>query len=745
MLDRALEATIPAVLGLLDALPESDPFGALDPMLRRQRTRDGIKALLLRESRVQPLVLIFEDLHWIDSETQALLDSLVASLPAAAILLLVNYRPEYRHGWGSRTYYRQLRIDPMTAETASEFLESLLGDDAALGSVKQLLIERTDGNPFFLEECVRALVESEVFTGSRGRYRLTRPLQGIQVPATVQAILAARIDRLDVHSKQLLQTASVIGNDVPFSLLAAIADMDGEALRLGLAELQASEFLYETSLFPELEYTFKHALTHEVAYESLLGERRRAIHATIIETIEAQHPERLGEHVEQLGHHAFRAEAWEKAAMYLGRAGDRAIDRSAYREAGACYEQALVALGRLPRTRSILTEAINLRLAMRYALVPLYEADRLVTLFREADADANALGDGLRRGRALAALAEALRFQLNGRESRVMGERAVTILSELDAPLSLGEASFTLGMTLSGLGEARRAVAAYEHTLAQLARAADAPSLEPDIRRREGRIHSLGNGARSWLARALSSLGRFDGAVALATDTVRTAEAVGAIFPFAVASGALAEILLARGDFEAAAPHVERALDKALAAEVSALIAALLAQRALILALRGQLDDALGLVEEGMRGGRLLGVSFRQSVRLTWLGHVYLLAGHADRALEVTNAAMEGARAREERGHEAEALWRLGQIFHERPTPDLTEAEASYRAALALGQQAEFHPLIAHCYAGLATLRPQGRQQTESDEHFRTASSMYREMGMTYWLEKVETEMKKLE
>ena len=263
-LDETLQDTVPALLALLDALPEDSPFLTLDPSQRRQRTLAALKRLLLRESQVQPLLLVFEDLHWIDTETQALLDSLVESLPTARLLLLVNYRPEYQHGWGSKTYYTQLRLDPLPPASADAFLQALLGNDPSLAPLKQLLIERTGGNPFFLEESVRALVEIGVLVGERSAYRLATALPAVQVPATVQAVLTARIDRLPPEEKRLLQTAAVIGTEVPLALLQAIAEMPDEALRVGLAHLQAAEFLYETRLFPDLEYTFKHALTHEV-------------------------------------------------------------------------------------------------------------------------------------------------------------------------------------------------------------------------------------------------------------------------------------------------------------------------------------------------------------------------------------------------------------------------------------------------------------------------------------------------
>jgi class 3 adenylate cyclase len=270
----ALGPAVPALLALLDVPVDEASWHALDPLQRRQRTLDAVKRLLLRESEVQPLVVVFEDLHWIDGETQTLLDSLVESLPAARLLLLVNYRPEYRHTWGGKTYYRQLRIDPLPPESADELLEALLGTDVALGPLKQLLIERTEANPLFLEESVRALVETAALAGERAAYWLTRPVEHLKIPATVQAILAARIDRLAPEAKRLLQAAAVIGKDVPMPLLLGIADTPEHEVRAELTHLQAAEFLYETRLFPDLEYTFKHALTHEVAYGGLLHERQ---------------------------------------------------------------------------------------------------------------------------------------------------------------------------------------------------------------------------------------------------------------------------------------------------------------------------------------------------------------------------------------------------------------------------------------------------------------------------------------
>jgi class 3 adenylate cyclase len=499
-LDEALQGIIPPLLALLDVLPDDSPFLKLDPPQRRQRALEALKRLLLRETQAQPLLLVFEDLHWIDTETQALLDSLVETLPTAHLLLLVNYRPEYQHGWGSKTYYTQLRLDPLSPASAEDFLQALLGDGgeaqhaAALQTLKQLLIARTQGNPFFLEESVRTLVESGELVGTPGAYRLVKPLEGLHVPATVQAVLAARIDRLSVEEKHLLQTAAVIGTEVSFSPLQAVAELPEDALHRGLSHLQAAEFLYETRLFPEREYTFKHALTHEVAYGSLLQERRRTLHAHIVEALERLAPDRLAEHVERLAHHALRGEVWDKALAYCQQAGVRAWGRAACSGSVVYFEQALQALAHLPEDDDTRVLAVEIRLALGMPLTHLGENGRHLALLGEAEALALALDDGARLGRVLASKAFALLTEdYDG--AMAAGQQALTLAAALgDSALQL-EASYRLGQVCLVIGDFGRAVELLRRNVEATDWGSDSPGTDVRIL------------SRAWLTRTLSHLG----------------------------------------------------------------------------------------------------------------------------------------------------------------------------------------------------------------------------------------------
>jgi len=330
MLEEALRPILPAVLALLDLPVEDAAWQALDPPQRRRRTLDGLKALLVRESQRQPLALILEDLHWIDGETQALLDSLVESMSTCRILLLVNYRPEYRHGWGSRAHYTQLRIDPLEAAGAEELLSGLLGEAPDLAELKQRLLAASEGNPLFLEESVRNLVDAGVLCGARGAYRLVRQPDGIEVPASVAAIIAARIDRLSTAEKTVLQLAAVIGEDVPLALLETVSELPADELHGALADLRTRELLFEARLFPDIAYAFRHGLTRRVAYDGLLHDSRRALHARVAEALEARHAAHLDEVIETLAHHFEQGAVWPKAAECFLRAADRAKQRYTY-------------------------------------------------------------------------------------------------------------------------------------------------------------------------------------------------------------------------------------------------------------------------------------------------------------------------------------------------------------------------------------------------------------------------------
>jgi class 3 adenylate cyclase/tetratricopeptide (TPR) repeat protein len=722
-LDRTLEPTLPALLALLDVPVEDAHWHALDPAQRRQRTLEAVKHLLLRESHGQPLLVVFEDLHWIDAETQALLDGLVESLPTARILLLVNYRPEYQHGWGRKTYYSQLRLDALPPESAGELLSALLGDDPALESLKRLLIRR--GNPFFIEESIRTLVETGALAGERGAYRLTRPIQAIEVPATVQVILAARIDRLPADDKQLLQTAAVIGKDVPMPLLLTIADASEPEVRAELTRLQAAEFLYETRLFPELEYTFKHALTHEVAYQGLLHDRQRALHARITEAIERLAPERVAEQAERLAHHALRGELWEKAVAYLRQAGLRAMARGANREAITHLEQALGALRRLPESRETTELTIEIHLDLRTAFLPLDDRASMGGHLHEAEVLARTLGDQHRLARIATFMVTQCLATGDYHGAVRFGHEALGIARTLGDPSIEVAATTFLGRTHAARGELGHAAAFLERNVA----------LERDLRyERFGTAGIQSALSESQLADVLSQLGQFAEAIRHAEAAVAIGEAAG--HPYTLCWGLfdLGLALLRRGDLLRATRVLERCLDLCRTwqiVNIPAVAGALGAAHAL----SGRYDQALPLVTCAVEEFRSHQNHMRPALILLFAGMTCLGAGQVNEAASHAREMLALTRRLGARGSEAHALCLAGDVAS---TGGAEDAEGYYRGALALAEELGMRPLVAHCHLGLGKLYRRIGDGAKAKEHLATASTMYRDMDMTFWLEKAD-------
>ena len=694
-LDETLKSTLPALLTLLDpstgsgqAMPLDDAaWQGLDPAERRRRTLEAVKRILLRESQVQPLLVVFEDLHWIDSETQAFLDSLIESVPTARFLLLVNYRPEYRHGWGSKTYYSQIRIDPLPPESAMEVLGALLGDDRALLPLKDLLIARTEGTPFFLEESVRTLVEMNVVAGERGNYRLAKPIEGIQVPASVQAVLAARIDRLTLEAKQLLQCASVIGKDFPFALLQGVAELSEENLRRELGHLQAAEFIYETRLFPDLEYTFKHALTHEVAYGSLLQERRRALHARIVEAVEKLYSDRFTEHIERLAHHALSGELWDKAVEYFHQAGKKAAARSANGEAVMYFEHALAVIKHLPDSNQSIEKAIDIRVDLGPALIATngLSAPEVKDNYTRARVLCDRLGETPQRFPVLWGLARTHDVRGELRVGAELGGELLRLAQKVQDPALLLEAHHELWANLSALGEL---------TTARLHVEQGFRLYDPQKHRQHAFLyggHDPGVCCAFHAADLLWQLGYPDQALQKSRESVRIARELAHSSTLSFALSFAAWFHQFRGDRQAVKAHVEEHI--ALATEHGSF-----AGRANTEFLRGWLLAEEGDAEAGInqmsknlvnqQGGRV-SPKFAHSAVL--MAEALGKSARTSEAINVLTEAIATSQRGGGRYYDTELHRVKGELLVTQAIPDEQQAEGCFRRAVevARGQSAK--------------------------------------------------------
>jgi class 3 adenylate cyclase/tetratricopeptide (TPR) repeat protein len=726
-LDENLRGGLSALLSLL-GVPVTDPvWEALGPTERRQRILDAVKHLVLRESQVQPVVLLFEDLHWIDSETQALLDTLVDSLPTVHVLLLVNYRPEYQHGWAGKSYYSQLRIHPLAAEGAAELLDDLVGTGQRLEPLKRLLISRTEGNPFFLEESVRALVETGVVAGERGSFRLAKSLEAIQVPATVQAVLAARIDRLPGAAKHLLQSAAVIGKTVPFTLLATVAEVPATELRRGLTQLQAAEFLYESTLFPELEYTFKHALTLEVGYQTLLRERRRLLHTRVLSALEQRAGDAASENVEVLAHHAVHGEAWASAATYLYRAGAKAQAEARYAAAMTFYERSIEAVNRVGPTGDRGLE-LDAYLELWSTRISTGHVDGLGELGNKVEALARALDDGpkLARVQVRQAQAIALAAAIPGTLHSAL-ERALEAAMRADAAdlRTRSYARFIAAVACRDIGQIEVAVAEYDRGVELFASTGDIDA--------PGLVYPIFVSLCGWRAEAQAVLGHFDAALVSASEALRVATRIRHPSSLSIANAFLGYVHLLHGDLPTARDVLERGLAISEEHDLVHGICANAVYLGWAMILTGNRSGGLDYLARGFE--RPAGAVLQWTRFGTVTAAAYL---DADRTEEARRVIADGLSAAAERGAQGyhPALARL-EAEVQLCDGDAARAQQRARESLAAAVKLGMTPEVARCHATLGRIAARLGESTAAAEHRAAARQILDELGSTFWAARV--------
>jgi class 3 adenylate cyclase/tetratricopeptide (TPR) repeat protein len=724
-----LHATaLPPLLWLLD-VPVDDPeWVDIDPEQKRQRVVDGVKGVLARESRRQPLIILVEDIHWADAETQKLLDALVESLPALAVLLLVSFRPDYRNRWGHRSYSYELRVDPLTPESAAELLRDLVGTDPALDPLKRLLVARAEGNPFFLEEMVKMLRETGVLAGDRGAGRLAHVVHAVDVPPTVQAILAARVDRLPDADKRLLQSAAVVGPEVPVALLETIVeDPDEHVVQAGLAHLRDAEFLYESRLYPELVYSFRHTLTHDVVYDGVLLERRRALHAKLVGAIERLHVGRLAEHVERLAHHALRGEQWGPGIGYVRQAAARARARAANQEAVGWLDQAVAALAHLPETPSTLAQSVDVHLELRGAFYALGEFDRMLASIHEAERLATTLGDPRRLGWVAFHRAESLRLAGRLTEAREHLERARATADELrDLPLQVAANQY-LGLTRHALGDYVGAAANMQTVVSLPLEQVEAADFSHSLAASHAGFRAV---STAWLARCLAETGRFNDALSFGRGALRAAEELGHPYPVAFTRWALGSVYGLRGDLGEADALMSAALTDAETANLAVVLPQVMRMLGWVRAMAGRIDEGLDLLTRALSVAESMRIDVAYPAIWGQLGEVHLLAGREEPAERFGRLAVERARAAGQRGDEARALRLLGDVAAARGPAGAADAERAYLGAVSLAETTAMRPLVARCHLDLGRLFNRTGKPAAAARHAATARELLTAMGM---------------
>jgi tetratricopeptide (TPR) repeat protein len=674
-----------------------------------------------------------EDLHWVDTSTEEFLGVLMDSVAAVPLMLLLTYRVGYTPPFGNRSFHTTLTLHSLSEAESLVMAGRVLASEHFPEELKATLMAKAEGVPLFIEEVTKSLLELGVLRREHGGYRMVKGVAQMRIPDTIQGIIMARLDRLGEDGKRTVQIASVIGRQFLVRLLERVAGVNHRLEEL-LRELKALEIIYEQGFLAEPAYIFKHAVIQDVAYNSLLVQRRKALHQAVGHAIEELYQDRLEEHYAELAHHFSQGEMWDKAVAYYWQAGAKAFARSALREAMACFEQALVAVGHLPESQERREQAIDLRLAMRNALIALGAFGAMFDHLCEAERLAASLDDPRRLGWVSAYLS--VYFSNTGDQDRAVetGQRALAIaMTSEDFALEV-MATFFLGLPYLSLGDYRQAVHYHRKNVETLT--------GEWLHERFGEPGLPAVFSRAFLDWGLAELGEFAEGIVRGEEAVQIAErTVDQPFTLSHAYLGVGLLRLRKGDLPQAIAVLERSLGVCQAGDAQFLLPWVASSLGYAYALSGRLAEALPLLEQAVEHCAATKQMSRYPLFVAHLGEAYLLAGRIADASHQAQHALERSRDLKQRGHEAYALRLLGEIAAQRQPLDVEAAAAAYRQAMTLADELGMRPLMAHCHLSLGTLYSKEGQMVQAHAELTNAIELFRAMEMTFWRPRAEAEL----
>lgn len=700
-----LREAAPLVAALLSISTEGRyPELDLTPQQYKEKTLSTIIAHVTDRARRQPLLILFEDVHWADPSSLEALDHLVDRIATLPVLLIVTCRPEFVSPWIGRAEVMLLTLNRLQPRQRAEMIGRIAVGKALPKEVTDRIIERTDGIPLFVEELTKTVLESGVLREQNGRYVLDGPLPPLAIPMTLHASLMARLDRL-APARDVAQIAAVIGRRFSYELISAVASMPRERLDDALDHLVSAELVFRHGVPPDAEYTFKHALVQDAAYSSLLRDRRQQLHARIAMELENhfsyvadQQPEILAEHCAQAG-------LTEKAARLWGLAGHNTAKRAAHREASVVFEKALTAYSALPSSAEILGEIIDIRWELNHSLYPLGELARDRANLENAKRLAEGLGDEVRLSRVLSRLA----FTLGSLGDLVgaveAGERALVLAERQSDPDAKAWAAMMLARSRYGRGD-------YERAMGHARQALDLLHEGHGLGPHEDYVKFTRVNGRIWLVLCLAELGRFDEAAVLGQEATDMARGMNEPEELIFAAHGVGRMHLIQGNPDVAVEALEPALTMCKSAEFPIYVPRIASCLGAAYASLGRTDEALVLLEEAVRQAAASNLTFGHSLVLSIFGRVCQLAGRQDEAITHAHDAIDLARASGERGNEAWAWCLLGDLVSDGNAiaPRIEEAHNHYHTALMIGQDLGMRPLQSQCLNGLSRLQKDGRK-----------------------------------
>ena len=721
-----------ALIAELLAVPADGRYPALavSPQQKREMTLTALLNQLDGVAAQSPVLIVFEDAHWIDPTSLDLLDRTVARVADLPVLLVIIFRPELQPTWVGQPHVTILPLSRLGRRDGAGIIAGVSKGKALPDAVVEQILARTDGVPLFIEELTSTLLESGLIRETPDCYVLDGPLPPFAVPTTLQASLVARLDRLG-SVKDVAQIGAAIGREFSHELIAVVGSLTPGALDAALERLTASGLISRRGTPPAATYSFKHALVQDAAYATLLKSRRQQLHASIAKVLVERFPTPAEDLPEVVAHHFTEAGLPSEAVGYWRKAGQLAGSRSANREAVTFFEQALSVLEALPESESTLEQAFEIRLELRLVLNLLGEVRPMLERLREAEALAERLNDDRRRSQVCAFMANLHSLLGEPDEACALGTRALEMARQLgDLRLCILTTTY-LAQAHYYRGEYQRVVELATDNLAAL------PA--------DWVYEFFGNTApvsvydRGWLVMSLAQLGRFTEAAECGAEAIRLAEPTNHAFTVGWAHRAAATLHLLKGDCAKARPLTEHWIAVLRAANVVILLPPAVTSSVWVLAQLGEAGEALNRLQEGEQLLERLaarGIVLHHAWAYHALGRASLLLGRLDEAWRLADRAIEFSPCHP--GFAAHAQHLLGDVATDPDRFDAESGKAHYRQALALAEPRGMRPLVAHCHLGLGKLSRRTGKREQAREHLTTATTMYREMGMSFWLEQAD-------
>ena len=711
---------------LLSIPVEDETYAALEPKQKREKTFEAMRDLFIRASQRKPLVLVIEDLHWIDRTSEEFLDYLIGWLANVRVMLILLYRPEYTHQWASKSYYTQIGLNQLGTASSSQLVQAILEEGEVATELRQLILKRAAGNPLFVEEFTHSLIENGSIQKKDRQFVLSPNTTDIQVPDTIQGIIAARMDRLEDNLKRTMQVASVIGREFAFRILQTITGMR-EEIKSYLLNLQGLEFIYEKSLFPELEYIFKHALTQEVAYNSLLLKRRSEIHQKIAKAIENLYAERLEEYFEMLAYHYYKGEDSKKAVQYLKLSGNKAIRKYSVGEAYRFYTEAIDTLGQLPEAEEYKKEKLDvLNLATTPIMLLGFPEDSL-KLLQEGERLSKEIGDDLRLGNFHGRIANYYMHKGNPHLSMKYAEDAIEVgFKNQDIEL-IAPTAQSLFASYSASGQYYKIVD-------------KAPAILDLIERSERESDFFAGALNTYsticayCGMSMGHLGNFMEGNIFLEKGLRAASKIDDLTTLGFVEFWYGIFIHTKGDCKLAIEHLQNAIK--YLEEVKWLLLLALAQSSLGYAYSGFGDPKTGkrYVEKGFRNQHDSGIEFLLSAHYLTFGIIHFDLNDLKNARRFVDEALRLSQKNNEKHFEGMSWIRLGKILLETNPPQIDKSEACILKGIEILRELQLKPHYALGYLSLGELYLNTMKKEMAVKNLKKAEEMFQEMGMDYWL-----------